>query len=244
MPRFSIQSRIIFVQTFLFSFFLNGQLLSQTLPIAKNLINFNSPEGEELLIESKAREDYWPLSIQFVTQDNLAYCGVASIVMVMNALAIPAPEAEQYRNYRVFTQENFFNNSRTKQVMSADDVLHKGMTLNQLGALLATYPTNTEVYYAGEITLAEFRNLVIKNLQEPGNFVLANYLRSAIGQERGGHISPIAAYNQEKDSFLILDVARYKYPPVWVKAEQLWQAMNTIDSASGKTRGFVLVSPR
>ena len=50
--------------------------------------------------------------------------------------------------------------------------------------------------------------------------MLVNYLRSAIGQKTGGHISPLAAYNQETDSFLILDVSRYKYPPIWVKAEQ------------------------
>jgi len=73
---------------------------------------------------------------------------------------------------------------------------------------------------------------------------LVNYLRKAIGQETGGHISPVAAYNQETDHFLILDVSRYKYPPVWVKAEELWQAMATVDSTSGKTRGFVLVSGR
>ncbi len=41
---------------------------------------------------------------------------------------------------------------------------------------------------------------------------------------------------------LILDVSRYKYPPVWVKTEDLWKAMNTVDSTSGKTRGFVFVS--
>jgi len=92
------------------------------------------------------------------------------------------------------------------------------------------------------VTLDEFRNLVSKNLQEPGNFVLVNYLRKAIGQETGGHISPVAAYNEETDRFLILDVSRYKYPPVWVKAEELWKAMATVDSVSGKTRGFVLVS--
>jgi hypothetical protein len=40
-----------------------------------------------------------------------------------------------------------------------------------------------------------------------------------------------------------LDVASYKYPPVWVKADELWQSMNTIDNDGGKTRGFVLVSP-
>jgi Phytochelatin synthase len=67
-------------------------------------------------------------------------------------------------------------------------------------------------------------------------------LRKTIGQERGGHISPIAAYNQRTDRFLILDVSRYKYPPVWVKAIDLWQAIKTTDSDSGKTRGFVLVT--
>lgn len=63
-----------------------------------------------------------------------------------------------------------------------------------------------------------------------------------MGQEKGGHISPIAAYNQETDRFLILDVSRYKYPPIWVKTADLWRAIATVDSVSGKTRGFVFVS--
>ncbi|NES00445.1 MAG: glutathione gamma-glutamylcysteinyltransferase, partial [Symploca sp. SIO1B1] len=103
-------------------------------------------------------------------------------------------------------------------------------------------PVTAAVYDGGEVTLAEFRNLLGSNLQESNNFVLVNYLRKTIHQETGGHISPVAAYNKETDRFLILDVSRYKYPPVWVKAEELWQAIATIDSTSGKTRGFVLVS--
>lgn len=39
-----------------------------------------------------------------------------------------------------------------------------------------------------------------------------------------------------------MDVSRYKYPPVWVKTADLWKAMATLDSASGKTRGFVFVT--
>jgi hypothetical protein len=38
-------------------------------------------------------------------------------------------------------------------------------------------------------------------------------------------------------------VARYKYPPVWVKASDLFDAMNTTDSANeNKTRGYVLIA--
>jgi hypothetical protein len=40
----------------------------------------------------------------------------------------------------------------------------------------------------------------------------------------------------------MLDVARYKYPPAWVKAADLWQAMNTEDSDAQAKRGFVVVS--
>ena len=59
--------------------------------------------------------------------------------------------------------------------------------------------------------------------------MIVNYLRKALGQQSGGHISPLAAYDVEADRFLILEVARYKYPPVWVKASDLFDAMNTTD---------------
>ncbi|MDX2211889.1 MAG: phytochelatin synthase family protein [Oculatellaceae cyanobacterium bins.114] len=215
---------------------------AQTLPLPPDLIAFNSPQGEELLIESEARDDFWNLSSQFVTQVNQAYCGVASMVMVLNSLGIPAPEVPQYAPYHVFTQENFFDNPATRQALSPDVVAQQGMTLDELGQLLSSYSVGVQVHHAADTTLEAFRQQVVENLDQPGNFVLVNYLRSAIGQERGGHISPIAAYNQESDRFLILDVARYKYPPVWVEAEDLWRAMATVDSTSGKTRGFVLVS--
>lgn len=219
----------------------NG-LLAQTLQLPQNLINLNSNEGEKLLIDSKALQDYFPLSIQFVTQKNQAYCGVASSVMVLNALSIPAPEASEYAPYHLFTQENFFN-PQTQKVVTPEVVSRKGMTLDQLGQLLESYPVKAEVHHSADSSLEEFRTLVVKNLQQPRNFVLVNYLRKAIGQETGGHISPVAAYNEQTDRFLILDVSRYKYPPVWVKAEELWKAMATVDPDGGKTRGFVLVSP-
>ncbi|NET37526.1 MAG: glutathione gamma-glutamylcysteinyltransferase [Cyanothece sp. SIO1E1] len=219
-----------------------GYLLAQGSPTTTSLINLDSDVGEQLLLESNARKDYLPLTLEFVTQDNLAYCGVASIVMVLNALDIPAPEAAGYRSFRFFTQQNIFDNAKTQAVITPDVISRQGMTLAELGGLLASYPLEVEVHHGGDVTLDEFRALAIDNLQQPNNFVLVNYLRRTLGQERGGHISPIAAYNEESDRFLILDVSRYKYPPVWVPAETLWQAMATVDSVSDKTRGFVLVS--
>lgn len=235
---------IPFLQFLIIGFgIVNGELLAQTLPVTENLISLHSNEGEELLLDSQARKDYLPLSINFVTQDNLAYCGVASMVMVLNALEIPAPEAPEFGQYRTFTQDNFFN-LQAQQVIKPELVARQGMTLEEMGKLLESHPLEAEVYHGGDVTLEQFRTLVVDNLREPGNFVLVNYLRKTIGQKTGGHISPVAAYNQETDRFLVLDVSRYKYPPVWVQAETLWQAMATTDSVSGKTRGFVLVNRR
>jgi hypothetical protein len=220
----------------------SGTVISQTLPLSDNLIAFNSDEGEKLLIQSRAREDFFPLSMQFVTQNNQAFCGVASIVMVLNGLGVLAPETPQYSPYRVFTQENFFSNEKTKKVITPEVVSRQGITLEQLGGLISSYDVKAKVYHAADTNLKQFRKLVSENLKQSNNFVIVNYLRKEIGQEKGGHISPIAAYNEQTDRFLIMDVSRYRYPPVWVKAADLWKAMNTKDIVSGKTRGFVLVS--
>src|SRR5262249_54879780 len=58
-----------------------------------------------------------------------------------------------------------------------------------------------------------------------------------------GHFSPLAAYNAQADRFLVMDVARYKYPPVWAKADALFNAMNTSDPVSSQSRGYLLISP-
>ncbi|MBV8882632.1 MAG: phytochelatin synthase family protein [Chroococcidiopsidaceae cyanobacterium CP_BM_RX_35] len=220
----------------------SSSVLAQTLPLPRNLIAFDSVQGEQLLLASKAKQAYWPLSVQFVTQNNQAYCGVASMVMVLNALSIPAPVAPEYSPYHVFTQENLFNNEQTRKVLAPEVVARQGMNLDQLGQLVATYPVKAKVYHGADISLKDFRKLAVESLQQPNNFILVNYLRKVLGEEKGGHISPLAAYNEQTDRFLILDVSRYKYPPIWVKAVDLWQAMATMDSVSGKTRGFVVVS--
>jgi hypothetical protein len=218
---------------------LSSRTVAQTLPIAERLIEFDSSSGETFLIESRARQDYIPLSIHFETQQNQAFCGVASMVMLLNALGIEAPDAPEYGR-QMFTQDNIFN-AKTDEVISRETIARQGMTLEELGAFLARYPLKTDIYHGGDIRLEEFRQLIVDNLQQPNNFVLVNYLRKSIEQELGGHISPVAAYHQQSDRFLILDVARYKYPPVWVTTEDLWNATRTVDSVSGKTRGLVLV---
>jgi hypothetical protein len=213
--------------------------MAQTLPLPETLTPLTGFAGQALLQDSEARADFVPLTSQFVTQDNQAFCGVASVVMVLNALGVPAPQAPVWdRAY--FTQENVLT-AQTEAIIGRDTIARQGLTLAELAGILETYPVRAEIHHGSEVSLEEFRALIRANLEASGNYVLINYLRRAIGQERGGHISPLAAYDADTDQFLILDVSRYKYPPVWVQAETLWQAINTVDPVSGLTRGFLLI---
>ena len=215
---------------------------ADTLPLPDNLTGFSTHDGEVYFGESDAREAYFPLASNFLTQKTQSYCGVASIVMVLNALGVPAPPVPEYKPYRIFTQDNVLD-QRTDAVLPRETLARQGMTLDQIGGILATEPVKAEVHHASDSSVEEFRKLASAYLGEPGHFVIVNYLRKALGEQIGGHISPLAAYDGKADRFLILDVARYKYPPVWVKTVDMFAAMNTPDAANAnRTRGFVLVT--
>jgi hypothetical protein len=225
------------------AFLLSGSdALAETLPLPDNLTDLNSEQGEKFFLESGALEAYFPIAANFVTQKTQAYCGVASLVMVLNALHAPAPTSPEYQPYRTFTQDNLLD-ERTDAVLPREVLARQGMTLDQLGGLLALHPATIEVRHAADGGLDAFRASARDYLAARDHFVIVNYLRKALGQEIGGHISPLAAYDSKADRFLILDVARYKYPPVWVKASDLFDAMNTTDAANdNKARGYVLVA--
>lgn len=201
------------------------------------LIALDTPEGQRLFAEADARADFFSLADEYVTQKSGNFCGVASAVMVLNALQVRAP-VEPEVGAPFFTQDNFWN-ERAKAVLSPS--MMPGMTLDQLADLLQCHPAKARAVHSSDTTLAAFRALAAKNLATPGDYIIVNYDRAGVGQETMGHISPLGAYDAKADKFLLLDVARYKYPPVWVDAAALFAAMSTNDFVSAKTRGFVVV---
>ena len=215
---------------------------AETLAMPASLIAFATPAGEALLLGAEARNDYFPLSIHFTTQANPAYCGPASMAMVLNALDVPRPPSNATLGLGMFDQENIFTPA-TEAVKPSAAIMKGGMTLDDLGGVLAARGVHVDVQHAADSSLEAFRKTAVATLADDDHFILVNYLRKTIGQEAGGHISPLAAYDADSDRFLILDVSRYKYPPAWVEAATLFAAMNTPDSDNhDKTRGFVVVS--
>jgi hypothetical protein len=97
-------------------------------------------------------------------------------------------------------------------------------------------------FQGNRLSLEQFRQLLREVLRDRGDRLIVNYLRSALDQQGSGHISPIAAYDSRSDRVLILDVARYRYPAVWVSSEALWRGMRQLDRSSGRSRGLVIVA--
>ena len=71
---------------------------AETLPLPQSLIGAATDQGEALFFDADAREAYFPLASNFVTQQNQAFCGVASMVMVFNALRTAGPRGAGFRS--------------------------------------------------------------------------------------------------------------------------------------------------
>lgn len=87
-----------------------------------------------------------------------------------------------------------------------------------------------------------FREAARTALGESDTFLIVNDDRRQLQQAGAGHISPVGAFDAPTDRVLILDVATRKYPYTWVPLAALWTAMNTADSDTGHTRGYLLVA--
>jgi hypothetical protein len=219
------------------SLFLIATNASAVEKLPNHLINFTDKAALSFL-KSDAKTNTLKLLSHFTTQKTTTYCGVASAVMILNSSNLkPSPDTE-HQPYSYFNQEDFFTDTVNKIVV-AEDVKKTGMTLLQLSNAIQSFGLTTKAYPAKELNLPEFRK-ILKSAIADEKFIIVNFLRSELAQAGGGHHSPLAAYDKKTDRFLMLDVARYKYPAYWVKTQDLWKAANTIDG--NQSRGFIVVS--
>jgi hypothetical protein len=223
---------------------LSGAALAQTTARASEpLIYFLDPQSA-ILLDKAEKGDFIALVSRFVSEYQATFCGIASSVMALNALGIRPPTAPRWYPYSYWTQDNIFSTEVLKEVKPMSGVDADGITLEQLERLLNLSGARAEKVFASDANVDTFRKVARAAIADPNAILIVNFGRAEFGQAGiagGGHISPVAAYNAETDRFLILDVARYKYLPSWATAERLFAAMNTPDSSSGKSRGYVIV---
>ncbi len=186
------------------------------LPLPLPLISSTSEKGMERLLNAEALADYEKLSESFQAQALISYCGVASSVSVLNAMG------------RKSSQYDFFN-SKASDVRSQFNVMFGGMSLSELAGLLDAHGLKVSINHIDKISVDEFRVTIEQNLANSNDYLIVNYQREVLGQGRVGHISPLAAYDRDTDSVLIMDTAAHKYPHTWVPLTMLYNAMKTTD---------------
>lgn len=203
---------------------------------------FAGLEGRALFREALAEgtlEGYFALSEQFHTQAEPAFCGLGSLVVALNALGVD-PGRLWKGPWR------WFDETLLDCCVPLEQVKARGLVLRELACLAECNGAKATVVHASASDVGALRQAIVDSSRSPtGPVVLAAYDRAALGQTGSGHYSPIAGYHERTDRALVLDVARFKYPPHWVPVELLFQSMLPIDPQSRRSRGWIsLVAAR
>jgi len=240
----------------------------------KGLVSWDSPEGIIRLSRSNYKIDFFSLANNFEPQENKLFCGVASSVIVLNALRlnkdiIKKPIEDSVLNqedkmyfkkgmnpfFERYTQNNVWIDDKPKEVRGktkiqvlgqpmfvkeGDSRKDFGFQLHQLAKFLRGHGLRAHMRVADNtLDKHTIHSELLHNLKTKGDYIVVNYQRKTLGQKGGGHISPLAAWDQKSDSFLIMDVNPNRAGWVWVPASMLIGAMQTFDTISN--RGYLLV---
>uniref|UniRef100_A0A2P2IV60 glutathione gamma-glutamylcysteinyltransferase n=1 Tax=Rhizophora mucronata TaxID=61149 RepID=A0A2P2IV60_RHIMU len=201
-------------------------------------IEFASPQGRQLFSEALhggTMGCFFKLMSYYQTQSDPAYCGLASLSMVLNALAID-PGRTWKGPWR------WFDDSMLDCCESLDNIKQKGITFGKVACLAHCNGAKADSFRTSESSVDDFRSYVVSCASSENCHIIVSYSRKAFKQTGSGHFSPIGGYHARNDMVLILDVARFKYPPHWVPLTLLWEAMDTVDEATGQRRGFMIIS--
>lgn len=198
-------------------------------------------------------ECYFPLAAQFNTQADPAYCGLGTLAMVLNALNID-PGKVWKGPWR------WYHEDMLDCCVPLDTVKEKGISVDTFACLarcngaaatvvrvpaLADASATTvdpDTISDSDPGLARCRQTIMEATKtRSGSFLIAAYSRKPLGQTGGGHYSPVGGYHAGRDMVLIMDVARFKYPPHWVPLKTLYASMRLVDPDTKRARGYVTV---
>lgn len=251
-----------------------GSLLALTLATTFNAfaspVYFGTDESFDRLVSSEHKTDFARLANFYEAQNNKVFCGVASTVIVLNALRIKELDSATeipYDNTLIATHEKGYfptknnwqpyfhrytqNTVLTKSPKSRLEIMGKpnktlskndyGLQLEQFADLVKSNGAHIKIFELDKLKdINAVKENIIKALDKKDNYVVINYTRKGVEQQGGGHFSPVAAYDQKTDSFLVMDVNSAKYPWAWLDADLLIKSMNTKDIDA--YRGYAVIT--
>jgi glutathione gamma-glutamylcysteinyltransferase len=179
-------------------------------------------------------ESYFRLAGQYHAQSEPTYCGVAVLCMVLNGLSID-PARIWKGIWRWYSEEMM------ACCYPLEKIKQTGINFDTFRCMASCKGADVAAYRSNEKSLEEFRHHVREATAAENKVVVVSYDRAMVGQTGTGHFCPVAGYHEENDMVFLLDVARFKYPPHWISLPLLYDAMKTIDSDTGKSRGYFVI---
>jgi len=224
-----------------------GRFYQRALPFTQ--VPFASVEGRRLFREALragTMENYFFLAEQFRTQDEPTFCGLSTLAMVLNALHID-PMRTWKGSWRWFHEQNLGccagQPERVRAAGLTFDMFERLAKCNGANVIGQRAPSPAQLAQRSSVgkTFEEMFRAAVRatSRSEERECIVLCYSREALGQSGAGHFSPIGGYHEATDSVLILDVARFKYPPHWVRIRDIVDAMSHADPATGKPRGWL-----
>jgi glutathione gamma-glutamylcysteinyltransferase len=121
----------------------------------------------------------------------------------------------------------------------AIDPLHSKVIIHEDSNPYCTHINDIQVHSS---TYNTFRTACIACSRKNSMLLAVNLSRKFLNQTGNGHYSPICGYHNESNSTLLLDIARYKYPPYWINTNTLYDALIPFDLEARNKRGFLVIS--
>lgn len=154
--------------------------------------------------------------------------------MVLNALEID-PKKTWKGNWRWFSSEQM------KTCSPAESIQEHGIPFDEFTCLAQTH---CKVQPRRGVSYKQFLSDLETVTSDTTSQMVVNYSRACLGQQdHFAHFSPIGGYNKVEGQVLIMDVARGKYPSVWVHTKDLFRAMMTgSKEEADRSRGYFVLS--
>ena len=129
-------------------------------------------------------ESFFLLSSQFLTQSEPAYCGLASLCMVLNALQIDP--LRLWKGVWRWYEESMLDCCRPLELVKKD-----GITLQEFGCLAKCNGLAVDQHLAEGIDKQKFIADLKRSCASEDFMMVISFSRSALGQTGVGHFSPV-----------------------------------------------------
>lgn len=198
-------------------------LLSRSLWATPDFTSWSSERGVKRLERSEYKSDFFRIANVFQSESQDVFNAARASAILLSALEIEKP--------------GLFEILSSRLEISAETSPPK---LRDLRSALDEQTISTRLFIIAELdTTEKIREILIASLKNSEEMILINFAFKDSNENLIEVFAPLGAYEEESDSFLVMDLNPKRAPWKWLKAQSLFDFMST--SSGEENRGFVII---